>query len=142
MRATSLPTGKIKVGFNTMFTPKRMLMKFNAMLTSYLFYNRNLCFISSERNANFEWSGVREDEDYMLSSNGYPTLPFLFEVEVPAVMGMMEAIDKNPLGYFEFSYNGKTYKGYIADGTDSVQVNPMNETSSTLKLIAHKESGL
>jgi len=55
---------------------------------------------------------------------------------------MIKAIDSNPLGFFQFRMGSKVYKGYLADGTDSASINPMNETSSTLKLIAHSNSDL
>jgi len=137
----NIPNNKIKIAFNHLITPKRILMKHDNELSSYLFYTRILKFISSERNVNFSYFGIIEGSDETLSGNNY-TLPFIAEIKVPAVMDIINKIDTNPLGYFQFEYNGKIYKGYIAEGTDSITVNPMNETSSNIKLILAKDSAL
>ena len=131
--------GKINSTFNLSLTPKRILMNHEAELASYNFFNKLLTFLSSEANGSFIYQGITESDNYTLSEVNY-TLPFLIEVEIPAVQNIIDAIDKNPFGYFLFNYNGATYKGYIATGEDSLTINPMNEQSSVLKLIAHKNS--
>ena len=140
--------GRVKVAINTMYSPKRLLINKYRELSSYFVFSPVLKFLSSERNANFAWH-FRENDDLDLNTVNNRTTwanavtkPFLIEVKVPAVRKMIQAIEANPMGYFEFKVGGKTYKGYIADGTESVQVNPMNEQATIIKLIAHIDSDL
>lgn len=65
--------------------------------------------------------------------------PMLIQVETPMGKGMIGAIEGNRTGCFEFEYDGKTYKGFIAEGSDSVAVNPMNEKAGSLKLLMGKD---
>lgn len=150
--ASSTFSDKIKNAINILFTPKRILMRHRADLSSYSYIDKTLKFVSSERNADFG-SGLllsqrvvltdeKEKDDFILPNVLAYSKPFILSVKVPAVKKLIDAIGKNPLGYFQFKYGNKTYRGYIADGTDSVQVNPMNESASEIKLIAHKDSEL
>jgi len=154
LHVTSIPitAGKIKKAINTGITPRHILRRHKNELLSYLIYTPVLKFMSSERNANFnsttigyftgsQFQSLKEDDDLTLT--GTPFIkPFLLDVTIPAVSKMIKAIDSNPLGFFQFRMGSKVYKGYLADGTDSASINPMNETSSTLKLIAHSNSDL
>ena len=149
--------GKINDAINTFFTPKRMLRRHEAELSSYLYVNKELKFLSSERNANFTsrvgvivyvnnigntiYSEETEDINFTLDNSNYAK-PFILTVTTPAINKVIKALDNNPLGYFKFKMNGKNYKGYLANTAECVQVNPMNETSSTFKLIAHRDSDL
>ena len=134
-------SGKIKKAINTDITPKKILQLHDVELSSYLFFNPKLAFISSEGNAEFTFMNISESADLVVSGNNY-TKPFLIDIKVPATSGLIKAIDNNPLGYFQFKYGKKTYKGYLADGTESIQINPMNEQPTTVKLIVHKDSDL
>ena len=131
--------GKINSTFNLSLTPKRLIINHEAEFASYLYFDKLLTYLSSEGNSDFIYQGITENENYTLANVNY-TIPFLIEVEVPAIQSIIEAIDKNPFGYFKFIYNGNEYKGYVQQGEDSLEINPMNEKSSVLKLIAHKNS--
>ncbi len=130
---------KIKSTINTYFTPKRILQRHERELSSFLFKQKKLTFISSEKNADFTFEGINEKEDVVLTDNEI-FIPFVLDVKIPAVYSLIEKIEKEPLGYFLINMGGSKYKGYIANGTDAVSVNPMNEQASTLKLILHPES--
>ena len=137
----SITQNKIKKTINVSLTPKRILSKHDNELASCFWLLRKLLFISSQKNGNFSYGGIAENSEYTLVSDGYAK-PFLIEISVPAVYDMIENIDNNPFGYFQFSISGKTYKGYIAENSESLIVNPMNEQESVLLLLAHRDSDL
>ena len=133
--------GNINRGINVSLSPKKILNAHLIEISSYLYKTDKLIFISSERNAEFEHLGISESSDFLLSQN-IVTKPFIISVNIPAVNDIIKAIEANPLGYFSFKHNGATYKGFIADGTESITINPMNEQESTVTLIAHTDSHL
>jgi len=103
-----------------------------------LYFDKKITFIATTGNADFEYHR-KENEDVTILEQPY-NLPFICTVDVPATVDLIQKIEANPLGYFEFEYFGKLYKGYIAEGTDSLVINPMNEKSSTLKLLLKNDS--
>ena len=137
----SINEPEIKESFNIAFTPKRILSRHGRELASKNYFNTKLKFINSSADFNFTFGGYEEHSDYEEIHTAI-TKPFIATIEVPAVTDLIPKIEANPLGYFEFTHNDKIYKGYIAEGTESLTINPMNEQASTLRLLLKNDSDL
>ena len=49
---------------------------------------------------------------------------------------LISAIEARRTGYFEFEYDGVTLRGFIAQNSGAVTVNPMNEKANEFTLLA------
>lgn len=132
---------KITQTINIHLRPSSNLSRHYKELAGMTYFNRVLTFISSTMNGEFTYGGRAEKDDITILESPY-YMPFEATIEVPAVTDLIQKIDANPLGYFEFTYNDKIYRGYIAEGTESLTINPMNEQSSVLRLLLTNTSEL
>ena len=127
--------GRINMGLNLGISPKRLLQLHEREIK--VFTNR-LQFVSSERNADVTYLGVKENADMDLSGVVALYKPFILNVSSASLTDMISKIEQLPYGYIEFEIGGSVYQGYIANGTESVSVNPMNEKESDFVLILKK----
>jgi hypothetical protein len=133
--------GKINNTINVLLRPSANLSRHYKELAGMTYFNRVLTFISSTMNGDFAYGGRAENDTITILESPY-FIPFEATIEVPAVTDLVPKIEANPLGYFEFTYNDKIYRGYIAEGTESLTINPMNEQSSVLRLLLTNTSEL
>jgi hypothetical protein len=130
----------IKKTINCHLTPSTIIANHYKELAGMLYFDKKLTFIATTGNADFVYRR-KENDDVTILEEHY-NLPFICTIEVPAVTDLIPKIEANPLGYFEFTYNDKIYRGYIAEGTESLTINPMNEQSSVLRLLLTNTSEL
>lgn len=116
---------------NVGFTPKGILDRHFREFAGI----NTLKFVSSERVADFKFVMLDESADVDISGVTKLFAPFLIEVESGAYLQMLEDMEQNPFGLVGFKLGNVHFYGYIAEGTDSVQVNPMNEKASSFSLI-------
>ena len=117
----------VKKSINLDLRPSKIIMAHYKEIAGMVYYNKILTFIETTGYAEIDYQGKQNDNITILEAPYF--IPFEATIEVPAVTDLIPKIEANPLGYFEFTYNEKIYKGYIAEGTESLTINPMNTPS-------------
>ena len=129
--------------FNVKFSPKRLLLRHSKELDSYMAFNAGgaVKLEVCEYNKDLESGGIVEADDYVIG--GHPLFyPVIITLNAAARERMIALIESNRCGYFTFDANGFDVRGFIADDSGAVTVNPMNEQASEFKLLAKSLNGI
>ena len=123
--------------WNLDFTPKRIMNTHRRELNSYFAFDKgktielNTC----ERNKYLIADGIVEQESVIVGDD--PIFkPIIIDLSAPGTKDIIQAVERNREGCFEFEMDGKTIRGFIAFGAESVNVNPLSEKESSFKLLS------
>ena len=72
----------------------------------------------------------------LLLNNVHLFVPVTITLKAAARDSLISAIEARRTGYFEFEYDGVTLRGFIAQNSGAVTVNPMNEKANEFTLLA------
>lgn len=123
--------------FNVKFSPARVLRRHQLELQSCFHFNagESVRLNTCEYNSRLVADGIAES-DPLLLNNVHLFVPVTITLKAVARDSLIAAIEALRTGYFEFEYDGLTVRGFIAQGSDSVTVNPMNEKANEFTLLA------
>ena len=121
----------VSVGLNCGITPKRLLLLHMNELVAI----NDLSFETSHRNADFEFLGVAENKNETTAGVVMLYAPFTMSVKGAGLIDVISKMDANPFGYVRIKIGGATYVGYLANDTECVSVNPMNEQATEFYLL-------
>lgn len=131
--------------YNFLISPKRNLIRHLPLIKS-MFYGDNedgfIKFESADKNANLvtkEFTGPLIIENQNIDINSIPNrlyLPWIAEFDAPYKSNLQYLIDLDRSGYITFSYEGKTYTGFI----DSVDISADRGGQTTFKVILTKNN--
>ena len=136
---TNLPYPETQ--WNLPITPKRLLLHHQSEIDSIFNLDRNesLIFTTSDRYSGLIADGIIENGPVAITDrNKYR--PVMITLYSEGNIDIISKIDQNRNGYFEFDYEGKIYKGYIAPVVDSVTINPMDEKASRFVILSHPDN--
>ena len=124
--------GNINKGLNVGISPKRLLKLHKNEMVSI----RQLNFETTTRDADFEYLSIKENTDE--DTIGVPKLysPFTLQVKSAGLIDVLNKIESNPFGLITFKIGGRKYSGYLANVTECVSINPMNEQESEFLLFS------
>lgn len=124
----------INSGLNVGISPKRLLKLHKKEMVAI----RQLNFESSTRDADFEYLSIKEntDEDTIGVAKLYA--PFTLQVKSAGLIDVLKKIESNPFGPITFKIGGRKFSGYLANATECVSINPMNEQESEFLLFSKK----
>lgn len=133
---SGVSTYNLSCAYNVALSPKRMMLAHSLEINSYLAFEmgNDVEFSSCEYNSEMVAGGVTESAPYTISSTRL-FVPVTAVVNSPALSSLISAIESERTGYFAFYYDGRSYEGYIADGSDSVTVMPMRNEASQFTLL-------
>lgn len=125
--------------FNYKLSPKRCLLRNSAFLATFLHNNTNETVLDSAlKNSDFgvkanDETAVIIEKDKLLKSELNSALyqPYLINFVVPIRTDLTDFINLATNGYFQFTWKGETYKGFIED-----------LSVATIKLISHSTNDL
>lgn len=122
----------INSGLNVGISPKRVLKLHKKEMVAI----RQLNFESSTRDADFEYLSVKEnaDEDTIGVAKLYA--PFTLQVKSAGLIDVLNKIESNPFGLITFRIGSRKFSGYLANATECVSINPMNESESEFLLFS------
>ena len=122
----------INSGLNVGISPKRLLKLHKKEMVAI----RQLNFESSTRDADFEYLSVKEntDEDTIGVQKLYS--PFTLQVKSAGLIDVLNKIESNPFGLITFKIGSRKFSGYLANATECVSINPMNESESEFLLFS------
>ena len=122
----------VNKGLNVGISPKRVLKLHKNELTCI----RQLNYETSMRDADFEYMNVKEnaDEDTIGVAKLYS--PFTLQIKSSGVIDVLNKIESNPFGLITFKIGGRKFSGYLANATECVSINPMNEQESEFLLFS------
>lgn len=129
--------------FNVKFSPKRLLLRHQKEIDSYMAFNAGgaIKLEVCEYNKELDSVGIVEADDLVIGSH-----PLFYPVNITlnaaARERLIALIEANRCGYFTFDVNGYDVRGFIADDSGAVTVNPMNEQASEFKLLAKSLDGI
>lgn len=83
----------------------------------------------------FGADGISESGPLLLN-NVHLFVPVTITLKAAARDSLISAIEARRTGYFEFEYDGVTHRGFIAQNSGAVTVNPMNEKANEFTLLA------
>jgi len=123
--------------FNVKFSPARILCRHQLELQSYFHFNagQTVTLNTCEYNSLLVADGIAES-DPLLLNNVHLFVPVTVTLKAAARDSLIAAVEANRTGYFEFSHEGQTYRGFIAQNSGAVTVNPMNEKANEFTLLA------
>lgn len=142
-----------KSQWNLKYTPKRMLASHRVELNSYFALDEgsqivfdtcdyNCTLISQEPMVHgLSPVVIREGSPLQIGSNRV-FVPILAKFNAKADRAWIHAIESNRLGVIKFNYNGVDVRGYIADGAESVSINPIRPSASEFTLLLIDTTGL
>ena len=138
---SGIPDPDPEHAWNLDLTPHRILTAHQRELNSYFSFDqgKQIVFNYADRNSELVVDGVRENDNLTVTDDNIFT-PIIIAVDAPATVGIIDKIERNKTGYFEFEYNGKKIKGFIGENHDAMNVAPMNETQSTFFMISHRDN--
>lgn len=122
----------INKGLNVGISPKRVLKLHKKEMVAI----RQLNFESSTRDADFEYLSVKEnaDEDTIGVAKLYA--PFTLQVKSAGLIDILNKIESNPFGLITFKIGSRKFSGYLANATECVSINPINESESEFLLFS------
>jgi len=123
--------------FNVKFSPARILARHQLELQSYFHFNvwQSVTLNTCGYNSRLVADGIAESNPLLLG-DAHLFVPVTVQLKASARESLISAIEANRTGYFEFGYEGQTYKGFIARNSAAVTVNPMNEKANEFTLLA------
>lgn len=122
----------INKGLNVGISPKRVLKLHKKEMVAI----RQLNFETSTRDADFEYLSIKEnaDEDTIGVQKLYS--PFTLQIKSAGLIDVLNKIESNPFGLITFKIGGRKFSGYLANATECVSINPMNEQESEFLLFS------
>jgi len=130
---------------NINLSPKRCLLRSGSFIGIGLdgFENKLLELASAEKNAGLvaEKAGsiVYENQPLAISALGRKLfLPYLVKITVAMPKDGWSLIDQNLFGFFSFSYNSQTFRGYIEEASNDIGTN----TERDISLYLHPATNL
>ncbi|MBO7716070.1 MAG: hypothetical protein J6S85_21075, partial [Methanobrevibacter sp.] len=122
----------INNGLNVGISPKRLLKLHKKEMVAI----RQLNFETSTRDADFEYLSIKEnaDEDTIGVAKLYA--PFTLQVKSAGLIDILNKIESNPFGLITFKIGSRKFSGYLANATECVSINPMNESESEFLLFS------
>lgn len=120
--------------FNILLSPKRILLKHGAWIRSCLWpYGASkLTYQTTEKNANVQTveAGVtiKETADVTVGDLAAPVFyPIKAEFETVVPDNLVGLMASNPHGLYQFTYEGKTYKGWVLEASQRPSDNAEQE---------------
>ena len=122
--------------WNVKYTPKRMLTAHTVELNSLMAMDagKAVTLETCDNNRDLVAGGVVEAADITIGTSRV-FVPIKASFSAIAAKRWIKDIEANRTGYVEFRHNGKTIRGYIADGEDSITVNPIRQSESGFTLL-------
>lgn len=130
--------------WNISLTPKRIMLAHQRELNSYFNlkgYNNVLMLNTVERYGGLIAGGLAENADIYIS-NDIIFQPIIISFDAPAPERLINSIERNKMGVFEFKFKESYLKGYISFDSSSLRINPMNEDFSQFVLLSHPQNEL
>ena len=123
--------------FNVKFSPARLLRRHQLELQSYFHFSAGaeMTLETCEYNSRLVADGISESGPLLLN-NVHLFVPVTITLKAAARDSLISAIEARRTGYFEFEYDGVTLRGFIAQNSGAVTVNPMNEKANEFTLLA------
>lgn len=120
--------------FNVLLSPKRILLKHGAWIRGCLWpYGASkLTYQTTEKNANLQTvqSGltIKEIADVTVGDLAAPVFyPIKAEFETVVPDNLVNLMASNPHGLYQFTYKGKTYKGWVIEASQRPSDNAEQE---------------
>ena len=132
-----------ETAFNVKFSPKRILLRHDMELQSFFAFNAGykIALVTCEYNRGLVSGGIVEEADITIGDSPL-FVPLHVNISAAARERLIGLIEADRCGYFSFSINGVTVRGFIANDSSAVNINPMNEQASEFKLLAKSTDGL
>jgi len=141
---TIVPTSGIQFPetcWNLAITPKRILNNHANILNSYFGFSINniLVFNTADKNGNIVADTVQENANITVGSQKN-FMPIQISFSAPADSELLKAILLRKNGYFQFDYEGQSYKTFLKEDVETCTIIPFDEKNSEFNLIAHKDN--
>ena len=141
---TIIPTSGIafpETCWNLPVTPKRILNNHANALNSFFGFSISniLKFNTADKNGNIIADTVQENANIVVGSQKN-FMPVQISFTAPADSELLNAILLRKNGYFQFDYEGQTYKAFLKEDVETCTIIPFDEKDSEFNLIAHKDN--